>query len=94
MVTLQIMQQVLSSSSLQLEHDHDDAWNKLWKTGLSISFSKASGALNGDRINATLYYVLSNVVMKNISSTENEKNSKSNYISLAEGCYGGYHHTL
>ncbi|CAH1393596.1 unnamed protein product [Nezara viridula] len=90
----EIMQRVLSSSSLQLEQDHVDAWNKLWKTGLSISHSKAAGALNGDRINATVYYVLSSVKMKNVSNLEMEKSSKKNYISIAEGCYGGYHHTL
>lgn len=88
------MQRVLSSSSLQLEQDHVEAWNKLWKTGLSISHSKAAGALNGDRINATVYYVLSSVKMKNVSSLEMEKSSKKKYISIAEGCYGGYHHTL
>nr|XP_024220114.1 uncharacterized protein KIAA2013 homolog [Halyomorpha halys] len=90
----EIIQQVLSSSSLQLEQDHVEAWNKLWKTGLSISHSKAAGALNGDKINATVYYVLSSVKMRNVSSLEMEQSNKKLYISIAEGCYGGYHHTL
>ncbi|WAR01691.1 K2013-like protein [Mya arenaria] len=33
----------------------------LWQSGFSISYSLAADALNGDKINSTIYYVLSNV---------------------------------
>ena len=34
---------------------------QFWLSGFSISYSKASRELNGDKINSTIYYVLSNV---------------------------------
>jgi len=40
---------------------HVQIWQKLWTTGFSIQTSKANDALNGDKINATIYYVLSQV---------------------------------
>lgn len=83
----------LTSSSLKSQQGHIAAWHKLWNSGLSISHSKAFGALNDDHINATQYYVLSNVVMNDTDITPLRINT-TNYISIAEGCYGGYHHTL
>jgi len=34
---------------------------QLWQSGFTISYSRAADALNGDKINSTIYYVLSNV---------------------------------
>lgn len=85
----------LTSSSLKSHQGHVAAWQNLWKTGLTISHSKAASALNDDHINATLYYVLSNVMMNNSENYFGSiKNNMSTYISIVEGCYGGYHHTL
>ena len=39
--------------------NHKDAWNSLWRSGIGLSLSKAEHALNGDAINATIYYILS-----------------------------------
>ncbi|CAL8101294.1 unnamed protein product [Calicophoron daubneyi] len=39
---------------------HTAVWNRLWLSGLSMSYSFAPKALNGDRINATLYYLAAN----------------------------------
>ena len=41
------------------KRQHIKVWNHLWSTGFEISRSKAENALNGDRINATMYAVLS-----------------------------------
>ena len=48
---------ILSTTLLQY---HTEAWHHLWKTGFSISLSKAGdGVVNGDDINCTMYYILS-----------------------------------
>lgn len=39
--------------------NHRDAWNHLWRSGIGLSLSKAENVLNGDAINATIYYILS-----------------------------------
>lgn len=44
-----------------LKQQHTSLWQKFWLSGFSISYSKASRELNGDKINSTIYYVLSNV---------------------------------
>lgn len=37
---------------------HTESWHNLWKSGFGISHSKAERSLNGDVINATIYYIL------------------------------------
>lgn len=54
--TTKYYEELLSTS---LFNYHKEAWHNLWQTGFGISLSKASGALNGDVINATIYYILS-----------------------------------
>lgn len=44
-----------------LKESHANVWQEHWSTGLTIGTSKAKDALNGDKINATMYYVLSQV---------------------------------
>nr|CAD7197437.1 unnamed protein product [Timema douglasi] len=44
-----------------LKEDHIKIWQQLWSTGFTISYSKAVDAINGDKINATMFYVLSQV---------------------------------
>lgn len=48
--------EILSTSLIRY---HTEAWHNLWKVGFGISLSRAEGVLNGDDINATLYYILS-----------------------------------
>ncbi|KAK9497597.1 hypothetical protein O3M35_004295 [Rhynocoris fuscipes] len=91
---MEIMKNITNLNSVNLKQDHIDAWFKVWSTGLYISKSKAAGALNGDKINATIYYVLSNVLLEPSHQLINNSSSLKAYNSLAEGCYGGYHHTL
>ncbi|KOB74931.1 Uncharacterized protein OBRU01_08284 [Operophtera brumata] len=79
----------------QLRENHARVWTGLWYTGFSISDSKAEGIINGDRINATIYAILSQV-----RSYEHEEHVKLNMksellrtLSYSEGCYEG-HSTL
>ncbi|XP_043789312.1 uncharacterized protein KIAA2013 homolog [Apis laboriosa] len=68
-----------------LKEDHINRWQSYWYTGFRISDSKADGAINGYKINSTIYYVLSQIP-KGIPGVE--KN-----VAMNEGCYCG-HHTL
>lgn len=68
-----------------LLEEHVNAWKQYWHTGFRISDSKAKGAMNGHKINSTIYYVLSQVPK---GSPNIEKSVANN-----EGCYRG-HHTL
>lgn len=78
-----------------LRESHAKVWTGLWFTGFYISDSKAEGIINGDRINATIYAILSQV-----RSYEHEEHIKPNMkseilrtLSYSEGCYEG-HSTL
>ncbi|VVC87333.1 unnamed protein product [Leptidea sinapis] len=75
-----------------LRDNHARVWQGLFYTGFYISDSKASGAINGDQINATIYAILSQV-----RSYEHEEHIKINTkseilrtLTYSEGCYGGY----
>lgn len=79
----------------QLRENHARVWESLWYTGFYISDSKAEGIVNGDRINATIYAILSQV-----RSYEHEEHIKPNTkseilrsLTYSEGCYEG-HSTL
>lgn len=86
----------LSKSYDNLKQIHINVWNHLWNTGFSVSESKASGTLNGDVINATIYYVLSSVpaLYYEETSSSETKTFVTNSLSYVEGCYGSNHHTL
>lgn len=80
------MKKALNSQQQQgLRDNHVNSWQKYWQTGFSISESKAKDALNGLKINSTIYYVLSQVPKGTINLEES--------VSHNEGCYRG-HHTL
>ncbi|KAJ8712881.1 hypothetical protein PYW08_008185 [Mythimna loreyi] len=79
----------------KLRENHARVWQGLWYTGFYISDSKAEGIINGDRINATIYAILSQV-----RSYEHEDNIKASTksdimrsLTYSEGCYEG-HSTL
>ncbi|KRY17496.1 Uncharacterized protein T12_4593 [Trichinella patagoniensis] len=50
--------------------EHTQAWNQLWNSGLSISYSKAPNGLNGDMINGTMYYILCHYELQSDNSIE------------------------
>lgn len=72
---------------------HTKVWNSLMQTGFHISQSKAENALNGDKINATIYNVLSHTRAYEFeeSITPQRKNQIAHDLTYAEGCYDSYH---
>lgn len=72
---------------------HTSAWNNLWQTGFYISPSKAENALNGNKINATMYQVLSHSRAYEFeeSITPLRKNQIMQDLSYSEGCFDSYH---
>nr|KAG5709089.1 hypothetical protein BaRGS_028545 [Batillaria attramentaria] len=68
---------------------------QLWESGFSISHSKAAGVLNGDKINRTIYYVLSNVPapMHDLSTTKKDRLAIEKVLYYPDRCYQG-HSTL
>ncbi|GAB6026641.1 hypothetical protein CHUAL_013048 [Chamberlinius hualienensis] len=82
-------------SATKLKADHIEAWKQIWKSGFEISYSKASNALNGDKINATLYYILSNTraPLHEIDIQINRRQELFQALDSPDRCYDG-HHTL
>ncbi|XP_026478409.1 uncharacterized protein KIAA2013 homolog [Ctenocephalides felis] len=72
---------------------HMQVWQHLWSTGFTISDSKAENSINGDQINATMYYVLSQTRSYEFEEhiSQIQKNEISKSLSYTEGCYEGYH---
>jgi len=69
---------------------HSRSWLGLWSSGLGMSWSYADGAINGDRINATIYYVLTQTPTLLHSDISNDKRSElQSYLSYTESCYSG-----
>lgn len=69
---------------------------KLWQSGFSISRSLAVGSVNGDRINSTMYYMLSQaraplLEQRGVNVEEIQQVKKQLYFP--DRCYEG-HHTL
>lgn len=95
----------MKKALLEAEHDdignmyynfrkqHMKVWNSLWATGFQISTSKAENSINGDKINATIYGVLSQVRSYEFedSITPQKKNEIARTLTYAEGCYDTYH---
>lgn len=79
-----------------LEEKHTKIWQQLWHTGFGISYSKAQDVLNGDKINATLYYVLSNSrsYMSEYSTSLQNKQELNSLLSNEKSCYGANVPTL
>uniref|UniRef100_U5EX05 Putative conserved plasma membrane protein n=1 Tax=Corethrella appendiculata TaxID=1370023 RepID=U5EX05_9DIPT len=75
------------------KRSHIKVWNSLWETGFQISTSKAKNVLNGDKINATLYAVLSHSRSYEFeeSVTPQKKIDIAKSLTYAEGCYDSYH---
>ncbi|XP_029167471.1 uncharacterized protein KIAA2013 homolog [Nylanderia fulva] len=82
---IDLMKKAIGRQQRSLREEHVNLWQSYWYAGLRISDSKADGAINGHKINSTMYYVLSQVSR---STQDVEKN-----VAMNEGCYRG-HHTL
>jgi len=73
-----------SMSWQRLTEAHSEVWAQLWTSGFGISHSYAENAVNGGRVNATIYYVLSH------SPSLLESNTQlKGFLSYTEGCYSG-----
>ena len=70
---------------------HSEVWRKLWTSGFGISYSYAENAINGDRINATIYYVLSHspTLLDSTHTSASMRAELFGYLSYTEGCYSG-----
>ena len=70
---------------------HSEVWRKLWTSGFGISHSYAENAINGDRINATIYYVLSHspTLLDSTLTSSSMRSELLGYLSYTEGCYSG-----
>ncbi|XP_011643806.1 uncharacterized protein KIAA2013 homolog [Pogonomyrmex barbatus] len=82
---IDLIKKAIARQQRNLREEHLNFWQSYWYTSLRISDSKADNAINGHKINSTMYYVLSQVSR---SAQDVEKN-----IAMNEGCYRG-HHTL
>ena len=79
----------------KLKAEHVNAWNMIWKSGFAISNSLAADALNGDQINATIYFVLSSNRAPLIEINTNPSNANSSLVDSKlkfnmQRCYEGF----
>ena len=74
-----------------VQQKHVEVWKKLWTSGFGISYSYAENAINGDRINATIYYVLSHsaTLLDSSHTSPSMRSELIGYLSYTEGCYSG-----
>ncbi|XP_065569832.1 uncharacterized protein KIAA2013 homolog [Artemia franciscana] len=86
---------VVSEDVAAIRSSHISAWHQIWSTGFSVSYSKAEGALNGQQINATMYYTLSQVraPLHEAFIKESQRTALHTQLEYTEGCFSG-HHTL
>ncbi|KAG5683493.1 hypothetical protein PVAND_012770 [Polypedilum vanderplanki] len=77
----------------EFRKQHTSVWNNLWQTGFYLSESKAENSLNGDKINSTMYHVLSHARAYEFeeSITPIRKNQILQDLTYSEGCYDSYH---
>ncbi|KAJ6650029.1 hypothetical protein Bhyg_05272 [Pseudolycoriella hygida] len=75
---------------------HTQIWRNLWLTGFEISSSFAEDSINGDRINATIYAVLSQVrsFESEVAVSLPQRLEIDKILNNVEGCYDTRYHTL
>ncbi|CAH8507870.1 unnamed protein product [Heterobilharzia americana] len=66
----------------ELRKEHTDAWNLLWTSGISLSYSYAPEAVNPKAVNTTLYYIAANTpdLLFTQSSMSINTSLQDNYI--------------
>lgn len=79
-----------------LDSEHFEGWTKMHLSGFSVSYSKAPNTLNGDRINATKYILLSNLRAPTIeySATLESVKPLEALARKSELCYTGHSNLL
>lgn len=78
---------VNSLLSTLLYQSHTESWHDIWASGFGLSLSKASDALNGDKINATIYYILSHKKYLNKKPSEIIPATVKNFPQLSQSWY-------
>ena len=79
-------------SSQSLKEEHLKIWKSLWTTGFGISHSMADEAVNGAKVNATIYYVLSQAPtpLHSVHPVDVARQTElQKSLAYLEGCYGG-----
>lgn len=98
---IEAMRRALLEAEHQRQNDgnfrreHTAVWQALWASGMEISSSLAEDSINGDRINATMYAVLSHArtAESEVNATEAMRNEALQALNSVEGCYDS-HSTL
>ncbi|KAI1715407.1 protein C17H12.2 [Ditylenchus destructor] len=87
--------QINGMNSHTLDNEHKNAWKMLNQAAFNISHSKATGALNPDKINITRYALLSNVraPLLELAETAERRKLYEEQLAKTELCYSG-HSTL
>lgn len=92
---IQELKESLDIGFIKLKNEHINAWNTIWDSGFEISKSLATGAINGDQFNASIYYALTNTraplleVQKLSSNTAIESVENVPRFNM-ERCYDGF----
>lgn len=87
---IQELREVTSMGANKLKNEHTKAWNSIWKHGFGISNSLAQGAINGDQINATIYYVLANNRAPFMEISKTAQPADKNVEQHMQRCYEGF----
>lgn len=77
----------------ELKREHINAWDNIWSSGFGISKSLATGATNGDQLNGSIYYMLTNNRAPHLELTKLYGNSSAVVTQPGfntERCYGGF----
>uniref|UniRef100_A0A8R1EDF0 Uncharacterized protein n=1 Tax=Caenorhabditis japonica TaxID=281687 RepID=A0A8R1EDF0_CAEJA len=87
---IRLFQSAKNTKNLDLEHY--EGWSKMHTASFSVSSSKAPNTLNGDRINATKYILLSNLRAPTIEQGATPESVKAleTLARKSELCYTGH----
>lgn len=78
----------------QLKKEHIQAWENIWESGFGISNSLASGAMNGNQLNGSIYFLLTNqrapmLEVSKISEDDKTAIDHKPHFNI-ERCYEGF----
>ena len=80
-------------NSKLMKEEHTLVWDKLWYSGFGISNSLAPRAINGDDINMTMYYVMSNAPtpIHELTTKAQHKQELETLLYYPDRCYENHH---
>ena len=74
----------------QLKTEHLNAWKTIWKSGFGISKSLATGVMNGNHLNGTMYYLLANNRVPLLELGHAGNSSVDHHAYRMQRCYEGF----